>query len=168
VLEQSTKDIVLLQWRFAKVHVHPMTSSFPRASLWAAVLFGIAAACASGGSRVTPAEKATVTAEDIQKHPNEPIERVLQRKVPGLVVTRTADGGIALQIRGNTAFTGSDAPLYVLDDMPIEPGAGGSIQGIDPHSIESIKVLRGADAGLYGIRGSNGVIVITTKKPRKP
>jgi TonB-dependent SusC/RagA subfamily outer membrane receptor len=144
-----------------------MMTSLSRAALPGALLFALAAGCVSGGSRATPAQKGTVTAEDIAKHPNEPIERVLQRMVPGLVVKRTADGGIALQIRGNTSFTGNDAPLYVLDDMPIEPGPEGAVTGIDPYAIESIKVLRGADAGLYGIRGSNGVIVITTKKAGK-
>lgn len=109
-----------------------------------------------------------VTAEDIEKRPNEPIERVIQDKVPGLVVTRAPDGGIALRIRGASSFDGSDAaPLYVVDDMPIEPGPGGALTGIDPYSIESIKVLKGAEAGIYGIRGFNGVIVITTKRPGK-
>jgi TonB-dependent starch-binding outer membrane protein SusC len=144
-----------------------MTSSFPGFALSVAVLVGLAAACASGSTRSAPPQKGTVTAEDIANHPNEPIERVLQRKVPGLVVTRAADGGIALQIRGATSFSGSNAPLYVIDDTPIEPGPGGSLPGIDPYTIESIKVLKGADAGIYGIRGLNGVIVITTKKPGK-
>jgi TonB-dependent SusC/RagA subfamily outer membrane receptor len=144
-----------------------MTSSFPGFALSVAVLVGLAAGCASGNTRGTPPQKATVTAEDIANHPNEPIERVLQRKVPGLVVTRAADGGIALQIRGATSFRGDNAPLYVIDDTPIEPGPGGSLPGIDPYTIESIKVLKGADAGIYGIRGLNGVIVITTKKPGK-
>jgi outer membrane receptor for ferrienterochelin and colicin len=64
-----------------------------------------------------------VTAEDLEKNPGEPIEKVLQRKVPGVVVTRTADGGIALRIRGAMSFDGSDAsPLYLINDVPIEVG----------------------------------------------
>jgi iron complex outermembrane receptor protein len=90
---------------------------------------------------------------------------VLQAKVSGVTVKRTNDGGIALQIRGASSFDGSDAPLFLVDDMPMEPGPGGALTGVDPYSIESIKVLKGAEAGIYGIRGMNGVIVITTKKP---
>ena len=131
-------------------------------------LFVLVSACASGNPRGSPQEqKSTLTADDIANNPNEPIEKVLQKKVPGVLVTRTDDGSIAINIRGNHSFTGDDAPLYVLDGMPFQPGAGGALTGIDPYSIESIKVLRGGDAVLYGIRGMNGVIEITMKKPAR-
>jgi TonB-dependent SusC/RagA subfamily outer membrane receptor len=88
--------------------------------------------------------------------------------VPGLLVTRAQDGGIALQVRGSSSFKGDDTPpLYVLNGLPFQPGPGGALTGINPHDIESIKVLKGAEAGLYGIEGANGVIVITTKQPGK-
>ena len=133
----------------------------------------VLAGCASGRpSRPEPAQKETVTSEDLATHPNEPIEIALQRKVPGAIVTRTADGGIALQIRGVTSFEGrATPPLYIVDDSPFTPGPGGALSGIDPHEIDSIKVLKGASAGIYGIDGANGVIVIKTKrggKPQKP
>jgi TonB-dependent starch-binding outer membrane protein SusC len=128
----------------------------------------LVSACASGNPRGAPQEqKSTLTADDIANRPSEPIEKTLQAKVSGLLVTRTDDGGIALNIRGNHSFTGDDAPLYVLDGMPFQPGPGGVLSGIDPYSIESIKVLKGGDAVLYGIRGQNGVIEITMKKPAK-
>jgi len=146
---------------------HGMTHSILRAALSVAVLVGPAVGCAAGGTRPSHPDKSTVTAKDIEKDPSEPIEKVLQAKVSGLLVTRAADGSIALQIRGATSFDGSDAPLYVLDGLPFEPGPGGALNGIDPYNIESIKVLKGAEAGIYGIRGFNGVIVITTKKPGK-
>jgi TonB-dependent SusC/RagA subfamily outer membrane receptor len=142
-----------------------MESSSQRA-LAAVVLF--ASACASGNPRGSPQEqKSTVTAAEIASRPNEPIEAILQRKVSGLSITRSEDGGIAINIRGSHSFTGDDRPLYVLDGMAFEPGRGGVISGIDPYNIESIKVLKGAEAVLYGIRGQNGVIEITTKKPVK-
>jgi TonB-dependent SusC/RagA subfamily outer membrane receptor len=136
-----------------------------RATLWMPILFGLMTACASGGARPPAPERSTVTSEDLANNPQEPIERVLQAKVSGVTVKRTNDGGIALQIRGASSFDGSDAPLFLVDDMPMEPGPGGALTGVDPYSIESIKVLKGAEAGIYGIRGMNGVIVITTKKP---
>lgn len=107
-----------------------------------------------------------VTADDLERNPDEPIERVLQAKVPGLIVTRTADGGIAVNIRGASSFYSGTAPLYVLDDVPFEAAPGGVIAGLNIHDIESIKVLKNPeDIGVYGVRGANGVIVITTKKP---
>jgi TonB-dependent SusC/RagA subfamily outer membrane receptor len=125
-----------------------------------------ASACASGNPRGSPQEqKSTLTAAEIAARPNEPIEKILQSKVSGLIVTKSEDGGIAINIRGNHSFTRDDQPLYVLDGAPFEPGPGGVIAGVDPHNIESIKVLKGAEAVLYGIRGQNGVIEITTKKP---
>jgi TonB-dependent SusC/RagA subfamily outer membrane receptor len=133
----------------------------------------VVAGCTSGTpSRPAPAQKETVTSEDLATHPNEPIEIQLQKKVPGAIVTRTSDGGIAIQIRGTTSFEGrASPPLYVVDDAPFSPGPGGALSGIDPNEIESIKVLKGANAGMYGIDGANGVIVVKTKrggKPRKP
>ena len=108
-----------------------------------------------------------VTATDL-RNPNEPIEQVLQRKVPGLLVTRVGTE-LALQIRGNASFNGTMIPpLYVLNGSPFTPGTGGLLSGINPEDIESVRLLRGADATLYGIDGANGVIVITTRKGGKP
>lgn len=132
------------------------------AALSIAAVLALLDACAPSPSN-PPAPGATITSEDLD-NPNEPIEAVLQRKVPGLLVTRTSDGGIALQIRNSGAFRGGDAPpLYILNGLPFQPGPGGALTGINPHEIESIKVLRAAEAGLYGIDGANGVIVVTTK-----
>jgi TonB-dependent SusC/RagA subfamily outer membrane receptor len=139
-----------------------------RTSASVLALFVLVSACASGNPRGSPQEqKSTLTADEIANNPNEPIEKVLQKKVPGVLVTRTDDGSIAINIRGNHSFTGDDAPLYVLDGMPFQPSAGGALTGIDPYSIESIKVLKGSEAVLYGIRGMNGVIEITMKKPAR-
>jgi TonB-dependent SusC/RagA subfamily outer membrane receptor len=109
-----------------------------------------------------------VTAQDIEQHEGEPIEAVLQAKVPGIIVTRFADGGIAIQMRGPaSSFFGSPAPLYVVDGVALPPEANGELVGINPYDIESIKVLKNpSDTALYGIRGGNGVIEITTKKPK--
>jgi TonB-dependent SusC/RagA subfamily outer membrane receptor len=82
-------------------------------------------------------------------------------------VTQAPDGGIAVRIRGSSTVKGNPEPLYVIDDIPVQPGPGGSLTGINPHDIESIKVLKGAEAGLYGIEGANGVIVITMKRGGK-
>jgi TonB-dependent SusC/RagA subfamily outer membrane receptor len=130
-------------------------------------LVGLGIGCASGGAPPAASTNSTVSGQELEANPGEPIEKILQSKVTGVMVRRTNDGGIALQIRGATSFDGTDAPLYLVDGGPFEPGPGGALTGVDPYNIESIKVLKGAEAGIYGIRGMNGVILITTKKPMR-
>ncbi len=146
-----------------------MSLPFPsRALLTLGLACGLLAGCSrsSGTSQTGPAPSRTavVTSEDIQRHPGEPIERILMSRAPGVWVARTSDGGIAVRIRGNTSIHGSNEPLYVIDGVPIQPGPGGSLTGINPYDIESIEVLKDATStAMYGVRGANGVIVIKTK-----
>ena len=114
---------------------------------------------------VLPADGETVTSHDIERT-TEPIEMVLMGRVSGVWITRTADGGIAVRIRGATSIQGSNEPLYIIDGIPIEAGPNGSLVGINPYDIASIAVLKdAASVSMYGVRGSNGVILITTKRP---
>jgi TonB-dependent SusC/RagA subfamily outer membrane receptor len=108
----------------------------------------------------------TVTAEDIRRAPREPaLEAVLEGRFPGVTVFRTANG-VAVRIRGYSSLLGGNEPLYVVDGIPVQAGPGGSLRGISPYDIESIKVLKDpVDTALYGIRGANGVVVITTTRP---
>lgn len=86
-------------------------------------------------------------------------------KVAGLTITRTmnnptSDDGLAIQLRGVTSISGGTGPLIVIDGIP-----GGNLNLIQPNDIESIDVLKdGSAAAIYGTRGNNGVILITTKK----
>jgi TonB-dependent SusC/RagA subfamily outer membrane receptor len=110
-----------------------------------------------------------VTAEDIQGNPTQPIEQVLQAKVPGVWITRTPDGGIAVMLRGQSTIYGEQQPLYVIDGVPISPGPNGALTGVNPYDIESIQVLKDpADTAMYGIRGAHGVIVVKTKRTNRP
>lgn len=141
-----------------------MTSASTATARALLVFAACIAGCAPARSTARPANGATVTGEDL-RNSNEPVEVVLQRKVPGLIVTRTTTGEIALNIRGATSLSGGDtSPLYILDGVPFHPGSGGVLTGVNPIDIESVKVLKGAEAGIYGIDGANGVIVITTKR----
>ena len=143
-----------------------MTSFLVRVTLSVCVLVGPAAGCASGNTSRESTRKPTAVAQDIERNPGDPIEKRLQAMEPGLLVTRTPDGGIAVQIRGASSFNSSNQPLYVIDDVPMQPGPSGALTGVNPYDIESIKVLKNpSDIGIYGMRGANGVIVITTKKP---
>ena len=138
------------------------------------LLSAFAIGCASGGhsgaTATPPAPQGTsLSGSEINPAPGDPIEKVLQGRVSGVIVSRAADGGIAVQIRGQSSFYGSNAPLYVIDGVAIEPGPGGSLSGLSPYDIESIRVLKNpADLTMYGSRGANGVIEIKTKKAGKP
>ena len=148
-----------------------MTSS-PSRVLSIGLLIGLTAGCGHGRKNTpsqSPPPASTVTADDIQNAPGQPIEQVLAGRIAGVTVTRTADGGIAVRIRGQTSLMGSTEPLYVLDGVPIQAGPDGSLTGLNPYDIESIEVLKDAiSTVMYGARGANGVIVIKTKPPAPP
>jgi TonB-dependent SusC/RagA subfamily outer membrane receptor len=146
-----------------------MRFSLPRTARADLVLLGLAAACSSSTVNSEPAPKAVITSEDLARNSGESIESTIQAKSPGVLVTRGPDGSIALQIRGTSSFSGSSgAPLYVVDGSPMEPGPGGVLSGVSPNDIESIRVLKDpADIAIYGMRGANGVILVTTKRPGK-
>jgi TonB-dependent SusC/RagA subfamily outer membrane receptor len=139
-------------------------------------MIGLVLACATAPPRTSPVADvdpmapppsgATVTADDISRSPTVSIEDQLAAKYPGVWVTRSPDGGIAIRMRGTSTVNASKAPLYVLDGIAIEPGANGALAGISPYDIASIQVVKDATGtAMYGIRGANGVIVIRTKKP---
>ena len=156
-----------------------MTSFSPRV-LSCALVVGLASGCASGtgaprtdiekpapsGSPTVPQPGTTVTSEDIDRAgaTEDAIERTLASRVPGILVTRTPDGGIAIRVRGNSSITANAEPLFVIDGVSIEPGPGGALTGINPHDIASIEVLKdAASLSYYGVRAANGVILIKTK-----
>ena len=105
----------------------------------------------------------TVKAEDLNRGVFTDPGQMLQGKVPGLVVSSTADpnGGPSITLRGaSTLRSGAMAPYYVIDGIPgVDPST------VAPDDIESIDVLRDATAtAIYGSKAANGVIIITTKK----
>lgn len=130
--------------------------------LTAAFLSVALVACASV-KPLKEGEADRVSSNDIQLA-NESIEHMLERRSPGLQVVPSPDG-VILQIRGNSQIDGAlTAPLYILNGLPFTPGPGGLVTGVSITEIDTVKVLKGAQAGMYGIDGANGVIVITTKK----
>ncbi|MCK8141938.1 SusC/RagA family TonB-linked outer membrane protein [Flavobacterium sp. I-SCBP12n] len=121
-----------------------------------------------------------VKAADLNKASNNSLAGALQGKLAGVQITPSSGApGASSQIviRGARSFTGNNTPLYVIDGMPVastsDYSTGNSVTGadvanravdIDPADIESISILKGqAAAAIYGIRASNGVVVITTR-----
>jgi TonB-dependent SusC/RagA subfamily outer membrane receptor len=91
---------------------------------------------------------------------------MLDARFPGVEVRRLAAGGMSVRIRGVRTFNGDGEPLYVVDGIPQHPRAAGAINDIDPRDVQSIEVLKDAGStAVYGARGANGVILITTKRP---
>ena len=107
----------------------------------------------------------TVKAEDIEKKNPSDITKALAGESAGVqVVTSSGQPGTIadIRIRGIGSISASSSPLYVVDGIPLDAG---SISSIDPGDIASTTILKDATAtSLYGSRGANGVIVITTKK----
>src|SRR5689334_6312927 len=108
----------------------------------ATLLAALVTACShGGGSTETPAPEQskagqTVTSKDIANTSGESVEKSLEGRFPGVTVLRTSEGGLSIRIRGAASFTGPNAPLYVIDGQPVEPGPNGDLTGLNPSDIE--------------------------------
>ncbi|MFA9391143.1 MAG: SusC/RagA family TonB-linked outer membrane protein [Prolixibacteraceae bacterium] len=110
----------------------------------------------------------TVKVEKLQDSPSNSIDRLLQGRSAGLQVVNSSQdpgAGATVRIRGGSSLRGSNAPLVVVDGFPL--GEAGDLKQINPADIESVEILKDASASaIYGSRGANGVIMITTKKAK--
>ena len=119
---------------------------------------------------VTGSVKA-VTAEDFNPGRIVSPEQLIQAKVPGVQVIDSNEpgGGISIRIRGGTSVNASNEPLFVVDGVPLNVGGGLSsgrnpLNFLNPADIKEVTVLKDASAtAIYGSRGANGVVMITTK-----
>ncbi|MCC9136683.1 SusC/RagA family TonB-linked outer membrane protein [Pontibacter silvestris] len=106
---------------------------------------------------------ASIGAEEIAEVPTGNITQALQGRLPGVEFTQSSSqpgASMQIRIRGTRSISGSNDPLVVLDGIPF-PGA---ISDINPNDIKSIDILKDASAtAIYGSRGANGVILVTTK-----
>ena len=109
-----------------------------------------------------------VSAKQIEQVPIASFEQILQGRAPGLYIASGSGqpgASARVNIRGVGSISGGNSPLYVLDGIPIEEGV---FRTLNPNDFESVDVLKdAAGAGLYGSRGANGVIVITSKKGKQ-
>ena len=92
------------------------------------------------------------------------VSDMLVGRFAGVEVTQLANGGTTIRIRGTRSFKGNQEPLIILDGMPQRNGSA-TLSDLNPHDIRSIDVLKDASAtSAYGSRGSNGVILISTRR----
>ncbi|WON94032.1 TonB-dependent receptor [Sphingobacterium sp. UGAL515B_05] len=118
--------------------------------------------------------------DKLLKQPVSSLDQTLKGGISGVQVTQTSGqpgGGVSIRIRGGASIQGGNEPLYVIDGFPVynqteSTGVGSGtpvnpLGSISPTDIESIEVLKDAAAtAIYGSRGANGVILVTTKKGR--
>ncbi len=125
---------------------------------------------------------ARITSKDIESQPVTNVLAAMQGRMAGVSITQTTGvpgGGFDIKIRGqNSLRSDANAPLYIIDGVPYSsdpigynqtsttlPNITSPLNSISPDSIESIEILKDADAtSIYGSRGANGVVLITTKK----
>ncbi|MBD8084662.1 SusC/RagA family TonB-linked outer membrane protein, partial [Chryseobacterium caseinilyticum] len=134
---------------------------------------------------------AKISAKEIENQPVTNVLSAAQGRMAGVSITQnsgTAGGGFDIQIRGRNSLrtrtnseTDGNQPLYIIDGVPVGGGVnsryGGTVlalanvnplNSISPNDIESFEILKDADAtAIYGSRGANGVVLVTTKKARK-
>ena len=111
---------------------------------------------------------AQVEVKKLKDIPANSVEGLLQGRVAGLqVVSSSQDpgAGSTVRIRGASSLSGSNSPLLVVDGFPL--GDAGDLKQINPADIQSIEILKDASASaIYGSRGANGVIIVTTRKAK--
>ncbi len=128
----------------------------------------------------------SVSSKELTQTPISSLDQGLQGRAAGVQITQNSGapgGATSIVIRGGNSLSTSNEPLYVVDGLPI--AAGGSAQGstgllngaggsfnplatLNPNDVESIEILKDASAtSIYGARGANGVVLITTKKGRE-
>ena len=121
----------------------------------------------------------SINAKDISEKSYSNFQQFLSGRAPGVVVQESSGepgAGLSIEIRGMSSISGSSQPLYVIDGIPFDASsATGSTYGpatitdplaaINPNDIASLEILKDASAtAIYGSRGANGVVLITTKK----
>ena len=113
------------------------------------------------------ASVASVGAKDLKDIPINSAAEALNGRLAGVTATTaegSPDAAIRIRVRGGMSITGDNSPLYIVDGVQVENG----LSSISPQDIQSIDVLKDAAAtAIYGARGGNGVILITTKGGRK-
>ncbi len=107
----------------------------------------------------------SVSLEDMNERPIVNAAQAIQGRAAGVTVSQPSGapgGGTSIRIRGTTSFNGSNNPLYVVDNIPVD-----NINFLSPTDIADMQILKDASsASIYGSRAANGVILITTKQGR--
>jgi TonB-dependent starch-binding outer membrane protein SusC len=118
------------------------------------------------------AAQTSINSEQMQKTLNTTIEQAMQGRAAGVYITQNTGapgGGISVNIRGINSINGTNEPLYVIDGVQIQGSTSTSgvnaLASLNPSDIAGMEILQGPNAtAIYGSRGTNGVVLITTKR----
>lgn len=125
------------------------------------ILTAVLLACSRGPHPIPSATPESAPSPRDNAHS---LDQLLAGRFSGVTVRPAPGGGIVVRIGGPKSFYGNEDPLFVVDGVPIEAGPNGTLSWLNPHDVESITVLKDpSTTAIYGVRGANGVIVITTK-----
>jgi TonB-dependent SusC/RagA subfamily outer membrane receptor len=109
-----------------------------------------------------------VDGDEFQGRPAVHIEELIEGQVAGVQVVHHAGGGISFRIRGTGSINSDNEPLYVVDGMPVHVAPGRGLDWLNPGDIQRIEILKDASTtSMYGVRGANGVVVITTRRGKR-
>lgn len=180
----SNKSVELNGLHFIEVQLSLSVSELDRALV---IAYG------TSSRRLSTGNIAKVTSSDMARQPSPNPLSLLQGRVPGVLVTQSnglPGSTVKIEIRGRNSIAQGSSPLFIIDGVPFAPGNANLNQLssaigvtssvpsfssglspfslINPASIESIEILKDADAtAIYGSRGANGVVLITTKKGKE-
>ena len=134
--------------------------------LFAALVF---VGCGTTDGAREASDPNVIEGEDVERRDLRRVEEMLRGQIAGVQVEER-NGELVIRIRGSDSpGLASDDPLFVIDGVPVFSGASGALTGITPYDVESIRVLKNvSETALYGSRGANGVILITTVRPPPP
>lgn len=106
----------------------------------------------------------SASGEKLRANSPRTVADMLVGRFPGVEVRQLSNGSVSIRIRGSRSFRSNEEPLIVVDGIPQQNG-GQSLMDMSPRDVESIDVLKDAAASaVYGSRGANGVILISTRR----
>ena len=133
------------------------------------IVAGLVLAChriPSQGQVPTPPPQlpaGAMRADETARQGSMTLDQLLAGRLSGVTVSPAPGGGIIVRMGGGTSFYSGQEPLFVVDGMPVDVRSG-TLSWIDPHDVEFIQALKDpSQTAIYGVRGSNGVILIRTK-----
>jgi TonB-dependent SusC/RagA subfamily outer membrane receptor len=165
-----------------------MTTKHPLTLVAVVLIGGVAMGCGAARSAASPPEEApeakggagrsvvsegtgsvaVIDGDDLKGIPEAQLESLLVGRVAGVQIVRLAGGGISVRIRGQGSMTGDNEPLYVVDGMLVQATADRGLYWLNPADIRRIEILKDpSTTSMYGMRGANGVVLITTRRGKR-
>jgi TonB-dependent SusC/RagA subfamily outer membrane receptor len=143
------------------------TRVLPSLVIVAGLTLGCASKVRTGDSQVLPTRPppppGSMKGTESARERSTTLAQLLQGRLAGVTVYPAPDGGVIVRMGGPTSFYSDQSPLFVVDGVAMD-GKSTTLSWLDPHDVDDVQALRDpSQTAIYGVRGSNGVIVIRTK-----